>query len=154
MPRLPILLLLPVLAACATAAPDPDGMPSGTPATMAATPAAGIPSGTYTTTIADADVPASAPADMRSQIVGAWEIVMDGSGHAMVRFGGRQVVDAPYTVSGNEITFTEDTGEFACRSSARYTWQASGGQLRFTKVEDSCDGRAMVLTAHPLTRRM
>ena len=39
-------------------------------------------------------------------IIGAWEITFGSNGHAMVMFNGRHVVDSPFTVSGDEITFT------------------------------------------------
>lgn len=135
MPRL-TLLLLASLAACATMGTAPAGL-----------------AGTYTTTIAEGDIPASAPADMRTGMAGAWEMTLDGSGHAVVRYNGRQVVDAPYTMNGSELTFTDDTGEYACHSPARYTWNVSGGQLRFTRIEDSCEGRVLALTAHPWAAR-
>ncbi|HEX8693556.1 MAG TPA: hypothetical protein VF746_14130 [Longimicrobium sp.] len=142
MTKLP-LLLLPVLVACATTVSVPAG--SVAPA--------GIAAGTYTTTIAASDLPASAPAEMRSALVGTWEMIVDGSGRALVSFNGRQVVDTPYQVNGSEISFGTDTGEYACNSPARYTWRMAGGQLFFTRIEDSCQGRVVALTTHPWTRR-
>ncbi|HEX8242548.1 MAG TPA: hypothetical protein VF541_03610 [Longimicrobium sp.] len=133
MSRLP-LLVLPLLAACATMAPAPTGLATGT----------------YTTTIVAADIPAGAPADMAAGEVGIWRFTVMGNGHALVSFNGQQVVDATYQVNGSEITFgADDTGEYACHTPARYTWRISGGQLYFTRVEDGCEGRVIALTAHP-----
>jgi len=144
------LLLVPVLAAACTTAPGPDPAPPGPPAV---TVSRGFPMGTYTTTIAESDVPASAPAELRAGLVGTWTIAFGANGHAIVTYNGRQVVDAPFQVNGNQITLTDDTGEYACHSTARYTWHAMGNELHFTRVEDTCEGRVIALTARPLVRR-
>src|SRR4051812_45190259 len=148
------LLLLPALAAACTTAPAAAPAPmSPPPAPPAMAMSGGFPTGTYTTTIAEGDVPANAPADMRSALVGAWTIAFGSNGHAMVTYNGRQVVDAPFEVSGNQLTLTDDTGESACHSTARYTWHAAGNELHLTTAGDACDGRMVVLTRHPLVRR-
>lgn len=148
--RLSLFLVPAFLAAC-TPAPAPAPAPMSPPPSMSMS--GSFPTGTYTTTIAEGDIPASAPADMRSAIVGAWVIAFGDNGHALVNFNGRQVVDAPFQVSGNQVTLTADTGEYACNSTAHYTWHAMGGELHLTRVDDACDGRSVVLTAHPLVRR-
>ncbi len=147
------LLLLPALAACSTATTTaaPPAAPAPPPAMAAA--AATFPAGTYTATLTEADVPASAPADMRTGIVGPWEISFDGNGHVTARFNGNVVVEGPYTLSGSQINFGEDTGQYACHSPATYNWHAAGNELHFQKVNDSCDGRAMTLTSHAWTKR-
>ena len=153
MHRLSLLLLPALVAACqpmaAPAASPPAAAPPSAPMAMAT----GFPMATYTTTMVAADVPAGAPADMASQLVGSWTIAFGDNGHAMVSLNGRQMVDAPFTVSGNVLTLTEDTGEYACHSTARYNWHATATELHLSKLEDACDGRAAVLTAHPLVRR-
>ena len=152
MPRLSLLLIPVLAAACYTApAPAPAPPPMAPMGNMAH--ADGFPMVAYTTSIVDGDVPAGAPADLRSAIVGGWVIAFGGNGHAMVTFNGRDVVDAPFTVAGNTLTLTEDSGEYACHSTGRYTWHATATELHLTKVEDPCDGRAIVLTAHALVRR-
>jgi hypothetical protein len=147
------LLLLPALvAACqpmATTAASPPPPPA--PITMTVTN--GFPMGSYTTTIAASDIPAGAPEEVRSGVVGAWVLAFGSNGHAIVTYNGRQVVDAPFQVNGNQLVLTDDTGEYACHSTARYTWHAMGNELHLTKVEDSCDGRAIVLTMHALVRQ-
>ena len=146
------LLLFGALAACTPAStgtmPPPPPAPD---AAMAAPP--GISSGTYATTIAAADFPASASADMQSGMVGTWELVMDRPGHAVARYNGQQVVETEVQVQGNQVTFTNDTGQYACGTPGRYTWEMTAAGLRFNKVEDACDGRAVALTAHPWARR-
>jgi len=112
-----------------------------------------MPTGVYAATIAAADIPASAPADLQSGMVGAWQLVFDAPGHALVRYNGEQVVDAPFTVRGNQITFGDDSGAYACHDTAHYTWQMAGAGLVFTKMDDSCEGRALALTLHAWTKQ-
>jgi len=148
------LLLIPALAAACTTAPAPEPAPMSPPsAPPAMSMSGGFPTGTYTTTIAEGDIPANAPAEMRSMMAGGWVIAFGADGHALVTFNGRQVVDAPYRIIGSELVLTDDTGEYACHSRARYTWHAAGNELHLTRVEDACDGRVVALTAHPLVRR-
>ena len=146
------LLLLPALVAACTPMPDPPATIPASADRVVVMPA-GFPHGTYAVTIVAGDIPAAAPADMAAQLVGPWVLAFGDNGHALVSFNGRQVVDAPFTVNGNELILPTDTGEYACNSTARYTWHAMGNELHLTKVEDACDGRAVVLTAHPLVRR-
>ena len=155
MPRLS-LLLLPALVLACTQTPPPAAPPMAVPPAAAPTPMTvvdGFPHGTYTTTIVAADIPASAPEEARGQISGAWVIDFGTNGHAPVTLNGRQVVDATFTVNGNQLVMGTDSGEFACNATARYTWHAAGGELHLTKLEDPCAGRSVVLTAHPLVRR-
>ena len=149
MPKLSLLALVALAAACTPMGPGPVITPPAAPMAMAA----GFPEGSYTVTLAASDVPAGAPDDMRTSLVGNWVIAFGHDGHAMVSVNGRQVVDAPYSVSGNELILTDDTGEYACHSNARYTWHSTSTELHLSRVEDACDGRAVALTAHPLVRR-
>ena len=147
MPKLTVLLLA-ALAACSTAqagtTPPPASMPAAT----------SLPPGVYTVTLTDTDVPPMAPASMRGAMVGPWEMTIDGSGvRAVVRFNGRQVTDIPLQVQGNQVTFAEGTGDYACSTAARYTWETTSAGLRFTGTDDSCTGRVVALTARPWVKR-
>jgi hypothetical protein len=155
MPRLSMLLIPALAAACTTMSPTPAPAPPPAPMAMShdMTVADGFPMVGYTTTIADADVPASASADLRSAIVGPWVIAFGSNGHAMVTYNGRQVVDAPFSVSGNTLTLSDDSGDYACHSTGHYSWHATATELHLTKLDDACDGRAIVLTAHALVRQ-
>lgn len=144
------LLLLASLAACSTMPPA-----ATAPATSMTAPASSMaaPTGTYVATVVASDIPASAPADLQSGMVGAWQLVFDAPGHALVRYNGEQVVDAPFTVQGNHITFGDDSGSYACHDTAHYTWQMTAAGLVFTKLDDACEGRMLVLTRHPWTKQ-
>jgi hypothetical protein len=160
MPRLALLLVF--LAACATVVPDPPAAPPAPEATAApAAPAAPMASaaaagiiGEYTVTLAAPDIPAEMPDSIRQMMIGSWNIGLHEGNHVLVTYNGREVVSGPYMVSGNQLTLpANDTGPYACRTAATYTWQMSGDQLTLTRVQDACDGRVVVLTRHPLTKR-
>ena len=151
MPKLSLLLLPALVAACQPMATPAASPPAAAP--MAMTVVDGFPHGTYTVTMVAGDIPPGAPAEMATQLVGAWVLAFGDNGHALVTFNGQQVVDATYTMNGNELILGADTGGYACNSNARYTWHAAGGELHLTRVEDTCLGRALVLSTHPLVRR-
>ena len=146
MPKLTVLLLAAV-AACSTTSP-------GTaPPPRAAAPAAFGP-GVYSVTLADSDLPYSAvAAGMSMRVVGTWEMNIDRPGHAVVRFNGQEVAEMPFEVQGNQITFEGGTGQYACQSSGRYTWETTADGVRFTRREDTCHGRTVALTSRAWTKR-
>lgn len=110
--------------------------------------------GEYTVTLAAADLPPTMPDSMRQQIVGTWTIAFHGGGHAVVAQNGREVVQAPYAISGDRFTLTaDDTGPYACKSEGTYAWQMSSGRLTLTRVRDECEGRVVVVSTRPLVRR-
>lgn len=151
-----LLLVLPVLVSCAQAAQSDAGAAVPTPAaqTTTAAPAAGI-LGDYTVTLSEADLPATAPVRMRTGSVGTWGLAFHEGNHFVATHNGRQVLEGPYRVSGNQIMFaTGETGPYACNTPATYAWQISDGQLTFTAVgQDACMGRVLAITSRPFTRR-
>lgn len=147
------VLLLPLAVACAPAAQTTttDG-PAPAQETAMAAPAAWR-TGNYTATLAASDFPASASAEARTQVAGAWEIQFHEGNHFVALQNGRQVVQGPYQVSGNRIMFSSgETGPFACNTPATYTWQTNNGRTTFTRVIDECGGRVLALTSRPFTR--
>jgi hypothetical protein len=152
MRRLPALLL-PLLVACAPAAQHTGETPA--PAAQAATaaPAAGI-LGDYTATLSESDLSATAPQEARRGAVGTWGLAFHQGNHFVVTHNGRQVVEGPYEVRGNQIVFaTGESGPYACNAPATYTWRVSNGQLTFTPVgQDTCQGRVLAITSRPFTR--
>ena len=110
--------------------------------------------GDYAVTLALADVPTAMPDSMRRQMVGTWVVALHDGGHFVVTLNGREVAQGPYAVSGSRFTLpTGDSGPYACNSEGRYTWQMNNDQLTFTRVQDECEGRVVVLTTRPLMRR-
>lgn len=151
-----LLLVLPVVASCAPAAQSNVGTATAAPAVQTATAAAaaGI-LGDYTVTLSENDFPATAPQQRRSASVGTWGLAFHDGNHFVATHNGRQVVEGPYRVSGNQIMFTTgESGPYACNTPATYTWQVSNGQLTFTPVgQDACMGRVLAITSRPFTRQ-
>jgi imidazolonepropionase-like amidohydrolase len=57
------------------------------------------------------------------------------------------LVDASYTVSGTQVAFRDTAGVVACPGAiGQYAWRRSGDTLRFTVVEDRCEGRRSALS--------
>ena len=139
--RIPAMLSLLLLAACSVSAGG------------YSTPRGGI-MGNYSATLAAGDFPATAPAEMRSQLAGPWMLAFHEGNHFVVSQNGSEVVQGHYEVNGDQISFgMGETGPYACNTPATYTWRVSGNQLTFALVgTDACDGRMMVLAARPFTR--
>ena len=148
------VVLLPLLFACAPVQPEPAPLP--TPIPVAAPVAVASPGlmGDYTMTLADEDLPPTAPPQMRGSLVGDWVFAFHGGNHFIATQDGTQVVQGPYEVRGNQIVFpVGGTGRYACSVPGTYTWQISNGQLTLTPVQDACQGRVVVLSSRPLVRR-
>ncbi len=158
MTRLAVILLPLLVVACAPIEPEPAPLPAPMPvaptptAAVTAMPAAGI-MGDYTVTLAESDFATTVADSVRKGTAGTWAIAFHQGNHLVVTHNGREVVQGAYQVNGNQITFGEDTGPYACRTPGTYTWQMSGNQVTFTRVQDTCEGRVLALTSRPLSRR-
>jgi hypothetical protein len=153
MRRLAVLSAL-LLAACAPAAQTPTSGAMSTGGAPMDAPQTGI-MGNYSTTLAAADLPSTAPQEMREQLTGTWVLAFHGGNHFVVTHRGAEALQGHYQVQGNRIMFgTGETGPYACNTPATYTWETNaGGQLTFTLVgTDECDGRVAVLSARPFSR--
>jgi hypothetical protein len=107
--------------------------------------------GTYTTMITDSDV----PPDMKDA-VGSWEIVLDDEGRFTAVQNGEVAVRGTYSVSGDQMTFSDVDGKLACTEDyvvGTYTAALEGATLSFTLVNDDCAGRRIILLSHPLTKQ-
>lgn len=153
MRRVPVLISL-LLAACAPAAQTANDTPSSAAPASAPAAAAGL-LGDYTVTLSESDFPPTTPAQTRNASVGTWAIAFHPGNHFVVMHNGRQVLEGPYQVSGNQVMFsTGESGPYACNTPVTYTWRVSGDQLTFTPVgQDACQGRALAITTRPLTRQ-
>ncbi|MDX1993372.1 MAG: hypothetical protein SF029_13365 [bacterium] len=70
--------------------------------------------------------------------------------------GEQQVfVEGHYSVEGDQITMTDESGPRACLETptATYQWTFDGTQLSMHPVEDPCDERLSVLNGAVLTHR-
>jgi hypothetical protein len=147
------VILLPLAMACAPAATTgTTESPMPAPQPTAAAPATWR-TGNYTATLAAADFPAGVPESARAQMAGTWEIQFHQGNHYVGMQNGRQVVEGPYRISGNQLMFsTGESGPGACNMPATYTWETTNGQTRFMPVgDDPCRGRAIALTTRPFT---
>ena len=93
-------------------------------------PAADFPAGTYTTS--------------------GFALSFDSNGH----FRGTQKdavkVEGDYAASGNQVTFTDTSGPWACpaKQIGIYRWKSDGDMLTLNKVTDACKDRVNSLTPH------
>lgn len=72
-----------------------------------------------------------------------------GDGHFRGTQAGKLMVEGTYTTKGDQIMFTDASGEIACPSDqiGTYTWRIDGSKLTLAKVDDACDGRSGDLVA-------
>ena len=76
-------------------------------------------------------------------------LAKDGTFHA--NQGKESKVSGKYTVSGNQVKFTDLAGEWACKADVvgTYGWKLDAGTLTLSKVSDACDDRSGSLTHAP-----
>ncbi|HVT39572.1 MAG TPA: hypothetical protein VHE78_11040 [Gemmatimonadaceae bacterium] len=109
-----------------------------------------FPRGTFTTTIARGDVPADIPDETATSVASPWEISFTDNGKLIARKDGADVVRGDYAATATSVVFSNDSGEYACGVTGTYAWKLDDKNLVFTKSDDSCAGRVVVLTVHPL----
>jgi hypothetical protein len=118
----------------------------GAVALVAATAAAAAAplQGTFQTVIANAPV---------KQLDGTWRLTLQPGGGYTTKRNGVVLVRGHETQTATTITFVDQSGPMACsaaQATGTYRWSRSGSLLRLTPVRESCTGRRLVLTAHPL----
>jgi hypothetical protein len=102
--------------------------------------------GTYTTAIAR---------KKPSALNGLWTIAIAPSGKYGIYKAGRKLVTGSVRTAGARATFIDQAGPAACpatRTVGVYRWKRAGGKLALTPLSDSCRGRRIVLSSHPLLR--
>jgi hypothetical protein len=64
-----------------------------------------------------------------------------------VEFAGDDEIDVygSYVVSGTQITFTDEDGDYAADVPGVYKFQVSGTSLTLTATDDPIDGRSMLV---------
>jgi hypothetical protein len=116
---------------------------------VAAAPAAGAGTplhGTFKTVIANA---------FTSQLDGTWQLALLPTGHYTIERNHTVVVRGRDTQTATTISFGHESGPAACTglgAGATYRWSLRAGLLRLTPVRESCLGRHVVLTTHPLKK--
>ena len=127
----------------------------GAAAQKAAAPKpASEPSGTYTTTVTKADLPADVPKQLADSVPGKWSLTFAAGKPVVVKRNGKEAATAPAAFSAGKMSLdANDTGPLKCGVAAVYSYSEKNGRLVFKGVgEDTCVGRRVVLTKHPLKR--
>lgn len=119
---------------------------------------ANVPPGIYTTTLTEADIPDSFPAEYIPLLVGVWETEFTENGSYIVSKDGSPAVVGRYNSNPSRIIMTDLQGVLSCTdapgiATATYRWTLAGDELILTTVNDRCPGRNLVLTAHPLQKQ-
>ena len=95
----------------------------------------------------------NAPSD---QVVGTWTKELNGRTFTFtltadkkyqVEFAGDEAIDVygSYVISGMQITFTDEGGDYSSGSSGVYEFKVSDTSIIFTNVDDPVDGRSMLV---------
>jgi hypothetical protein len=113
-----------------------------------------LPTGTYKTTITADDIPAFFPPEAADILVGVWEIEFTDAGIAFVTKDDDLVVTSRYISNPVRLILQDQEGRLACLppGAGVFAWVLEDDQLTITEVQDTCAGRALVLTAHPLLK--
>jgi len=95
----------------------------------------------------------NAPSD---QVVGKWTKELNGrtitftltaDKKYQVEFAGDEEVDVygSYVISGMQITFTDEGGDYSSDSSGVYEFKVSDTSITYTNVDDPVNGRSMLV---------
>jgi hypothetical protein len=79
-----------------------------------------------------------------ARLKGTWVLDFLKGGKYTIADNGAVVVRGHFT-STSRIYLSNETGPAACSQFGAYAWKRAGKTLRFTKLSDSCAGRASVL---------
>jgi hypothetical protein len=115
------------------------------------------PVGQWSVALGRTDIPVDIASSM--SYVGRWRLGIEADGtYQAERTDVGIVVEGTWTVDGNQITFTDDSGLLSCGNAAAspiidqdmatgtYLWARSDNTLTFTQVDDACPGRIILLT--------
>lgn len=94
--------------------------------------------------------------DPAEHLVGSWIKLVDGNkisfnlkadNKSEVEFTGDDVIDVygSYKVSGSQITFTDEGGDYSSGTSGVYEFKISENKMTLTIVSDTVRGRSMVV---------
>lgn len=116
------------------------------------------PVGAFTTTITAEELPQDMPPGMRKALAGTWEVIFVADNRFQILLGDKPMVEGRYTVSTDGIVMTDEKGMISCamapgEETGKYKWALDAGKLTFTATEDKCEGRKLILTIHPRTKK-
>ena len=94
--------------------------------------------------------------DASEQVVGKWtkelnertfKFNLTSDNKYQVEFAGDDEIDVygSYAVSGKQITFTDEGGEYSSESSGVYEFKVNDTSITFTNVDDPVNGRSMLV---------
>lgn len=94
--------------------------------------------------------------DLSGQMVGTWTkslgqgpatFTMTADQKYQVYFTGGEEADVwgSYKISGKQITFTDEGGQYGSDSSGTYEFEVGDTKLSFTNVDDPVNGRSMLV---------
>ena len=102
--------------------------------------------------------PEDVPFEVMMGLMGDWVLHLDSGRYTITKYTpgvmqdevGEVVVNGQYTNEDDQITFHDQGGSMACTDpgteSGKYTFGVEDNGLRFTKVDDQCKGRPIILT--------
>ncbi len=115
------------------------------------------PVGQWSVALARTDIPVDIASSM--SYIGRWRLGIEADGtFEAERSDVGVAVEGTWAVDGDQITFTDESGLLSCGNAAAapiidqdmatgsYTWVRSGKTLTFTKVDDACPGRIILLS--------
>jgi hypothetical protein len=165
-----VVLALPIIAAAGCGGGSSEKTTAASSATPQGDKAGGAPPaellGTYATTLKLADVPASAPPELKSQRAWLMKITKDGGpgnapSLAIIRPPSDALEAARLSVSADTLTLSREEcapsdpgGEYTFVTSA-YRWRLDGTSLRLTTLKNGCPDKVAetILTSHPWKKR-
>ena len=116
--------------------------------------------GEYTVSLTQEDIPTTLAGG--DGYIGRWRVEFAPDG---AYFAERQdvgiVITGTYTVDGNRLDITDESGLLSCSNASAgtiktgsvatgsYEWASEGTSISFVEVEDGCQGRALLLTTRP-----
>jgi hypothetical protein len=140
--------LLLIAGACSSAPATPEIDP-----TQGARMLAGI----YSTVISTEDLEGfDTLDDIVQENLGHWSITLTDKGDFTANLDGGWVANGNYIVNGSsiEVYIESVCNDCQCEGNiGRYVWALDSDKLSFREIADSCDGMALVMTSHPLTRQ-
>jgi hypothetical protein len=109
--------------------------------------AAAFPSGTFTTTI---PMEAFDGDETKAGYVGDWQLILGEDGRYTLVNKGVDIVRGTYTVDGDRVTFTHESGllvEGGGGQQFNYTWSLDQDKLQLRAVDDPLEDHRVVMSS-------